>query len=160
MSDLQAAVDRVLCGEHIWAPMNGYVIVGFTVIEIVREGKPNLDGWDNVAERREIAQFACFADPDAFEEKKRRLIDLTNLVTHKLCSYEILPIQVRRPTQRPADPPEPDIGPGHPALLGRTPAVRGNLPTSRGLGPYEADRRSAKERAATLRRAERVGNHG
>lgn len=103
MDNLQAAVDRMLCGDHGWAPVLGDVIVGFTVTEVVWEGKPNLDGWDNVAERRVIAWFACFADADAFEEEARQR-------SGKHYSYEIHPIQVRRPTRRPVVSPEEDIG--------------------------------------------------
>lgn len=103
MSDLQAAVDRMLCGEHGWAPLPGNVIVGFKIIETVWEGKPNLDGWDNVAERREVAHFARFEDAAAFEEEGW-------YHGGKYCSYEILPIEVQCPSQRIASPPEQGIG--------------------------------------------------
>lgn len=108
MGDLQAAVDRLLCGEHGWAPVPGDVIVGFTVTEIVWAGKPNLDGWDNVIERRVISWFACFADAVAFEERARAS------AKHGCYSYEIHPIQVLRPKQRPVVSPEEEEDIGRP----------------------------------------------
>ena len=78
-------------GEHNWAPMNGYMIVGFEIWMTTWEGNPTLSGWDNVLKREAIYQFANFQDAVARE---------TELINRRLLnqSFMVLPLQVKCPS--------------------------------------------------------------
>lgn len=89
MPTLQTEVDQLLCGDHPWAPMGpGWVIVGFEVQCKHWEGKPTLDGWDNVASVEVVGRFARMRDAETLEKRLRE-----QRVPNR--SYEIWPIQLQ-----------------------------------------------------------------
>lgn len=79
-----------LCGEGMFVPLSGFLIVGYQVIEQIWEQNPNKSGWDNIKETRVISLKVNYYDAMSVVEKKGNQPGR---------SYDISPIQVEIPSK-------------------------------------------------------------